>query len=76
MWWCRMSAVEWLVMAASWLGILAWAAWSVARIFPAPRRSSPRVAVEEWFASGDIDDDLYRRLQADLDAGPAASQPR
>jgi|GEM_PF-1221712 len=71
--WCQMSSAGWLFMTTAWLAVIALAVWGVSRLFPARRSSSPRAALDEWLASGDIDTDLYRRLRADMDA--AASNP-
>jgi putative membrane protein len=74
--WCQMSPASWLVMGASWLAVIALVVWGVARMFPARRRSSPRAALDEWLASGDIDTDLYRRLRADMDAAASNGSSR
>lgn len=73
MWWCRMSALGWGAMIAVWLAVVALAMWGVSRLFPSRRASTPRAALDEWLAAGDIDIDLYRRLRADLEAAASNS---
>ncbi|GEL48876.1 hypothetical protein CHO01_39920 [Cellulomonas hominis] len=68
MWWCQMSALGWVVMGCVWVAVVALAVWAVSRLFPSRAASTPRAALDEWLASGEIDIDLYRRLRADLDA--------
>ena len=71
--WCGgMSAWGWLIMAVLWGGFLAVVVWAVTWLFP---RSRSRPAgpptdaagvLDRRFASGDIDEDTYRRHLAIL----------
>ncbi len=73
--WCGgMGAAGWLLMALLWGGLLAVIVWAITRIFP-PGRSRPAApgvedgagsTLDRRLAAGEIDEDTYLRLRADL----------
>ena len=77
--WCGgMSAWGWLLMAFLWGGFLAVVVWAITWLFPRSRcrPSGHQDAVEQdaaelldrRFASGEIDEETYRRIRGDLTA--------
>jgi putative membrane protein len=77
--WCSgMSAWGWLSMAALWAGFLAVVVWAVTWLFPRSRSwpadppESASGMLDRRFASGEIDEDEYRRRLAVLGGGRSA----
>ncbi len=72
-----MGAWGWLLMAVLWGGFLAVVVWAITRLFPRSRSrpSGHQDAVQQdaadldrRFASGEIDEDTYRRIRGELTA--------
>ncbi|MGE5288593.1 MAG: SHOCT domain-containing protein [Micromonosporaceae bacterium] len=72
--WCGgMSGWGWLLMALLWGGFLAVVVWAVTWLFPRGRsrpsdQEDAAGLLDRRFASGDIDEDTYRRLRGELTA--------
>ncbi len=74
--WCGgMSAWGWLLMALLWGGFLAVVVWAVMWLFPGGRSrpgdgadGDPAGVLDRRLASGEIDEDTYRRLRRELTA--------
>jgi len=73
--WCGgMGAVGWLLMALLWGGLLAVIVWAITRLFPRGRSrpaergvgDSASSTLDRRLAAGEIDEDTYLRLRADL----------
>ncbi len=73
--WCGgMGAAGWLLMALLWGGLLAVIVWAVLRLFPGGRSrpgepgggDGAGSTLDRRLAAGEIDEDTYLRLRADL----------
>ncbi len=76
--WCGgMGAAGWLLMALLWGSLLAVIVWAITRLFPRSRSragepgapgdgGSAGSVLDRRLAAGDIDEDTYLRLRADL----------
>src|SRR6266702_6646313 len=67
--WCGgMGAGGWVLMAVLWGGFLAVVVWAVTRLFPGGRsregnNDSAASVLDRRLATGEIDEDTYRRLR-------------
>lgn len=70
--WCSgMGVGGWLLMVLLWGGFLAVVVWAVLRLFPStgtrPGSGESAVGVlDRRFASGEIDEETYRRFRGEL----------
>lgn len=67
--WCSdMGALGWLLMFGFWAGFVALVVWAVARLFPSgsPNRPSDLQRLDRRFASGEIDEEEYRRARDEV----------
>lgn len=75
--WCgSMGAGGWLLMALLWGSFLAVVVWAITRLFPGSRSRNDTTGTHDGgdavatlnrrLASGEIDEDTYRRLRGEL----------